>query len=75
MPRYSHKNSRKRRPGTKSRKSKSPRKTSGGGYAFDLDLPPIGGMAQVIAYNDYLFGGGKGSTRTSRKKTSSKKKK
>lgn len=75
MPRYSHKNSRKRRPGPKSRRSRSPKKTHGGGYAFDLDLPPIGGMAQVIAYNDYLFGGGKSAYRTSRKKTNSKKKK
>lgn len=75
MPRYSHKNSRKRRTGNKSRRSRTPKKASGGGYALDLNLPPIGGMAQVMAYNDYLFGGAKGPNRISRKKTPSKKKK
>ncbi len=75
MPRYSHKNSRKRRTGTKSRRSRTARKSSGGGFALDLSLPPIGGMAQVVAYNDYLFGGAKATNRVSRKKTPSKKKK
>lgn len=58
MARYSHRNSRRRirRRSRVLRRSVSPKRT-GGGYAFDLAASPIGGMAQVVPYNDYFFGG------------------
>ena len=42
-------------------------KAAGGAYRFDLAAPPIGGLAEVVPYNDYfLTGAGKKRSRKHR---------
>lgn len=69
MVRFSHKNSR-RRKSANTKKSRRGLPKRGGAYYLDFTQAPVGGMAPVVAYNDYVFEGGK---RHSRKKKSGRK--
>ena len=74
MARFSHKNSRRRKSSYRRKSSRAQAGVlrRGGGYYLDFTQQPVGGLAPIAAYNDYVFDGGKRSKKSVKRREAKK---